>query len=108
MVDGGSSAAELPQWLSYLAGAVGIIISAVIVRLGWASKADPQEQPEQGRIMGAIVDSASVRDLTLAIQAHTEITKAGVECIEESGRELRTEVRNLGDEVRRLANRLEK
>lgn len=104
MVDGASNAAELPQWLSYLAGAIGIIVSAVIVRLGWASKAEPPETTEPARIMGAIVDSGSVRELTLSIQAHAEVTKATGECVESVGHELR----NLGDEIRRLANKIEK
>jgi|SRR6185503_14582603 len=108
MVDAPSAAADLPQWLSYAAGAAGIIISAVVVRLGWASRGEAPETSEQGRLMGAIVDSGSIRDLTLAIQANTEVGKAGAEAIEESGRELRSEIRNLGDEVRRLANKIEK
>lgn len=104
MVDAGSSAAELPQWIAWVGSGFGIIIATVIVRLGWNSKAEQPVVPEQGRLMGAIVDSASIRDLTLAIQVHGEITKATAECIEEAGHELR----NLGDEVRRLANKLEK
>lgn len=99
MVDG----AELPQWVSYVGGAAGIIIATVIVRLGWNSKADPAPAAqEQGRLIGALVDSASVRELTLAIHSHADITKAGFEHVETMGNELR----NLGDEVRRLANKV--
>lgn len=97
--------AELPQWISYLGGVAGIIIATVIVRLGWISKggAAAANKPDEGRLIGALVDAGSVRELTLAIEAHTEIVRATHDGTEALSRELR----NLGDEVRRLANKVE-
>lgn len=96
---------ELPQWISYIGGAVGIVIATVSIRLGWMSKGEPgAAKQEQGRLIGALVDASSVRDLTLAVQSHAEVMKAGTENTET----LSNELRNLGDEVRRLANKLEK
>lgn len=95
--------AELPQWLTLGGGAAGIIIATILARLGWSSKTQ-SDVPEQGGLIGALVDSGSVRELTLAIQSHTEVTKSGFEHVEALG----TEVRNLGDEVRRLGNKVER
>jgi hypothetical protein len=100
---------NLPQWLSYLGGVIGIILASVIVRLGWMSKgpeglAVGGNRTDTSRIMGAIVDSKSVLDLTLAVQVGNEILKAHGEIVENHGHELR----NLGDEIRRLANKVDK
>lgn len=95
---------DLPPWIIYLGGFFGVIGSTLVLRLGWNKSEGGGERPEQGRIMGAIVDSASVRNLTLAIEANTEVSKSGFEHVETLGNELR----NLGDEVRRLANKVER
>lgn len=96
------SSTELPQWISYLAGAIGLIISAVAIRLGWIKGGGEQPSAtEQGRLVGALVDSSSVRDLTIAIKAHSETMVAVAE-------ETHREMRNLGDEIRRLANKVER
>ena len=98
MVDAG----ELPQWVTYVGGAAGIIIATVIVRLGWNSKAgELAGAPEQGRLIGALVDAGSVHELTEAIQSHAEVVTT-------TGEELGREMRQLSDEVRRLGNKLEK
>lgn len=99
--------AELPQWLTIVGGGLGLIITTVVVRLGWNKTAEATGQPEQGRLIGALVDAASVRELTLAVQSHAEVLRNATD---ETGKELRThsdELRNLGDEVRRLGNKLE-
>lgn len=94
---------EIPQWVSYAGAGAAAFVGALVVRMGWWSKGGEAAVPEQGRLIGALVDASSVRDLTLAVQSHAEVTKAGFESVETLGNELR----NLGDEVRRLANKVE-
>lgn len=103
-----ADAAELPQWLSWGAGAVAIIISTVIIRLGWASRKETAVSEEPVRLAGAIVDSRTVSDLASAIEAHSAVARASAEGIERAGDRLGDELRNLGDEVRRLGNKLER
>lgn len=92
--------AELPDWVTYIGGALGIVATTVIIRLGW-NKSAGETRPEQGRLIGALVDAGSVKDLSIAVEAYTETLKA-------VGEEHSRELRNLGDEVRRLANKLER
>lgn len=103
-----ADAGELPQWLSWAAGALGIIIGTVMVRMGWQSRNEPAPEAEQGRVLGALVDSRTVSDLATAVEAQTGVTRAAAEIFERSADKLSDEIRNLGDEVRRLGNKLER
>lgn len=90
---------ELPQWISYVGGAIGIIIASVIVRLGWMKGGqDINGKPETARVMGALVDSKAVYALQEALEDHTHV-------LGDLGEKLTREMRVLSDEVRHLANR---
>ncbi len=90
---------ELPQWISYVAGAVGVIIASVIVRLGWIKGGQESTgRPETARVMGALVDSKSIYDLQQTLEDHTHV-------MNDVGEKMTRELRVLSDEVRHLANR---
>lgn len=93
---------DLPSWIIYLGELFGVIGGALIIRLGWNKSGSNVEPPEPARIMGAIVDSASVREHTMAMESHTEVMKVGFGYVET----LNGEMRVLSDEVRRLGNSL--
>lgn len=56
-------AVELPDWVQWVAGGLGLTIAAVAARLGWTGK----PQTPAAEIAGAIVDNKSAKEISDAI-----------------------------------------
>ena len=66
--------AGIPEWVMWLGAAVGSMLGALVIRLGWKSAGGEKTGPSSGKIFtldAALVDSASVKQLTAAIDPAT-------------------------------------
>lgn len=71
---------EVPSWVIYGGVFLGAAISYIVVRLGkfWSQRPGMA----QFEVAGALVDSSAVKDLTKALEAHTEMQRDLTKAIE--------------------------
>lgn len=90
----------IQQYITGIAGFLGLVIASVIVRLGWTKKAEEQQsQPSQ--VVGQIISNKDLRELIDGIDEH----KRSVDELTSNIADLTREARNVGDEVRRNTNK---
>ncbi|TPM41527.1 hypothetical protein [Mesorhizobium sp. B2-3-4] len=66
--------AGIPEWVMWVGAAIGSMLGALVIRLGWKSAGGEKSGPSDGKTFtldAALVDSGAVRLLTAAIEAHT-------------------------------------
>lgn len=103
-------AAELPDWVQYIAGGIGVTLAVLAARLGWTGA--PKQTPA-AEIAGAIVDNRSAKEITDAIhKATSKWVDMHEELIEmrrdelETRRNLSNNIKTLHEEVRQLTREL--
>ncbi len=113
------SATGIPEWVLWVGASIGSMLGALVIRLGWKSGGGEKSSSGGSFILdAALVDSASIKLLTAAIEAATmeaiearkerEKLRALLYRAVELGdhfrdeiKDLRTEIRMLGDAVAR-------
>lgn len=113
-----NGADSVPEWILWLAGAVGSMVGAFVIRMGWKSGGGEKTSEKQFTIDAALVDSKAVERHTAAIEAQTlEMVRAhqdadkmravghrvadAMEDAVAEMREVRNEVRKLGENLLR-------
>jgi hypothetical protein len=61
----------IPEWVYWIGAGIGSMLAGLVIRLGWKSAASGRHMSETAEVSGALVDSASVKMLAAAIEAHT-------------------------------------
>lgn len=96
---------SLPEWVTYIASGIGIVIVTVVGRLAWKAPANTSTV----EVAGAIVDNKAARDITETMKAvmirYQDIEEEKMELIRDFQKILRdtsNEVRTLHQEIREL------
>ena len=66
------SAAGIPQWIMWVGAAIGSFMGAFVIRMGWKSAGGEKDSSSGTFVLdAALVDSASIKQLTAAIEGYT-------------------------------------
>lgn len=109
----GNVTANLPEWIQILAGLLIMVVAGVATRLGWASQAAKAPPEKSAEILGAVIDTRSVKVLVdqidFAVDRITNLHEDRIRVERQSIDELthlRRDIREMTESVDKLVTHL--